>query len=117
MIIIVFIGLLILLFSVAFYMAGYKKGKSANQFAIINAEKERLNEYWKQRYNEVSQLNMQKDAEIKELRRKYNRLVDEIKRKAQAKENIKTPESLEELKQRFEALGYKILILRPYEKK
>jgi uncharacterized protein YdcH (DUF465 family) len=102
------IGLLVLVFSVAFYIVGYKKGKSANEFVIINAEKERLNEYWKQRYREVSQINMQKDAEIKELRRKYNRLMDEIKRKTQAKQDIKAPESLEELKQRFEALGYKV---------
>jgi len=108
MIIIIFIGLLILVFSVAFYMAGYKKGKSVNQFAIINAEKERLNEYWKQRYSEVSQLNMQKDAEIKELTRKYNRLIDEIKRKAHAKENIKTPENIDEIIKRFKELGYEV---------
>jgi tRNA-dihydrouridine synthase len=105
---IIFIGLLILIFSIAFYIAGYKKGKSINQFTIINAERDRLTKYWKGIIEDLSKENMQKDTELKELRRKYNHLFNEIKRKEQAKKAIQNPKNIDEIIKRFEALGYEV---------
>jgi len=89
-------------------MIGVNKGKSENQFATINAERDRLNKYWQGILEGLSKENMQKETELRELRRKYNHVLDEIKRKEQAKKAIKAPQNVDEMIKRFEALGYEV---------
>lgn len=86
----------------------YKYAKSPDTKAIeqaVKQERERLEKDWKTYISGKESLLMQKDTELAELRRKHNRLIDDLKRRAAQAKDIKAPETNKELRERFKGLG------------
>jgi len=98
--------LAIIVFGIVIFLAGMKYGSNHVTKSIIDAENKRLNEYWKQRYEEILKITMDKDNELKQLRKRYKDLVSKIMEKKREIENI-TPPHGKEIQQELNNLGYK----------
>lgn len=105
----VIIALIVIVLILVSNVLVYKFAKTPDTKAIAQAvkiERERLEKDWKTYISGKEQLLLQKDKELAELRRKHNRLIDDLKRRAAEASSIKPPATNKELRERFTGLGY-----------
>ena len=104
----VIIALIVLVLILVSNVVVYKYAKTPDTKAIEQAvikERARLETDWNTYMKGKEQLLMQKDSELAELRRKHNRLIDDLRRRAAEAGSIKAPETNKELRERFIGLG------------
>ena len=104
------IGLVAIAF-VLFYAVnmGRQWERSRQTQNIDKALKQReaeINERWSKTSQLKDSAILQRDVKIAELTRQYNRLYDEIKRQNEKLKELKYPTTIEELRKRFNDLGY-----------
>ncbi len=105
MLIIILVVMMLLVTNVMVYKYASRPDTKAVKEAVdkeraaLDAERQALNEAMTYKLN-------QKDKEITDLRRKHNRLIDDIRRKAKEADDIKPPQTNKELRERLTGLGY-----------
>ena len=105
----VIIALIVLVLILASNVVVYKYAKSPDTKAIqqaVEKERERLTKDWQTYISGKEQLILQKDTEIVYLKRKHNRLIDDLKKRAAEAGSIKAPATNKELRERYVGLGY-----------
>lgn len=95
--VIVIILLIILTVYISFWFGGKRATKLMN--SKIEQEKIIIQQEWK-----VKNIELEKEKEL--YKKKYDDLLIALKRKVKEKESIKTPKDEQEIKERFNKLGY-----------